>query len=83
MIVSGREQHNPDMAARSERALMPEHLRPVLEQLLAGSTDDVASRRLNMSPRTFSRRVAELLQCLEVRSRFQAGVEVVQRGLLY
>jgi hypothetical protein len=62
---------------------IPEHLRPVLEQLLDGTTDDVASRRLNMSPRTFSRRVAELLDCLHVRSRFQAGVEAVQCGLLY
>jgi hypothetical protein len=65
------------------RPEMPEHLRPVLEQLLAGTTDDVACRQLHLSPRTFSRRVAELLECLEVRSRFQAGVEAVQRGLLY
>ena len=59
---------------------IPEHLRPVLEQLLDGTTDDVASRRLNMSPRTFSRRVAELLDCLHVRSRFQAALNRLYPG---
>jgi DNA-binding NarL/FixJ family response regulator len=66
-----------------DHALMPEHLRPVFEQLLTGITDIAASRHLNMSPRTFSRRVAELLDWLEAGSRFEAGVRAAQRGLLY
>ncbi|GFJ87478.1 hypothetical protein Prum_011200 [Phytohabitans rumicis] len=37
---------------------------PVLRELLAGTLDVTASRRLNMSPRTFNRRVAELLRYL-------------------
>ncbi|HET8660010.1 MAG TPA: hypothetical protein VFM55_13555, partial [Micromonosporaceae bacterium] len=49
----------------------PEHLLPVLEQLLTGATDVTASQRLGMSPRTFSRRVSELLDYLGVLSRFQ------------
>lgn len=83
VVAFSREQHGLDMAAHMDRPLLPAHLRPVLEQLLAGTTDDVASRRLNMSTRTFSRRVAELLECLQARSRFQAGVQAVQRGLLH
>jgi hypothetical protein len=58
----------------------PGHLLDVLEELLSGDTDVTISRRLNISPRTFSRRVAELLEYLGVDNRFQAGMEVALRG---
>ncbi|HEY0697332.1 MAG TPA: hypothetical protein VGD43_05925 [Micromonospora sp.] len=58
----------------------PAHLAPILAQLLTGATDVTASQRLGMSPRTFSRRVSELLDYLGVMSRFQAGVAAVNRG---
>ncbi|WP_409462525.1 BTAD domain-containing putative transcriptional regulator [Amycolatopsis sp. GA6-003] len=58
----------------------PDHLEPILRQLLSGATDLTASRRLGLSPRTFSRRVSELLDYLGVESRFQAGVEASKRG---
>ncbi len=58
----------------------PEHLLPILAQLLTGATDATASQRLGMSPRTFSRRVSELLDYLGVQSRFQAGVASVRHG---
>ncbi len=60
----------------------PSHLMPVLAQLLTGATDVTASQRLGMSPRTFSRRVSELLEHLGVLSRFQAGVASVNHGWL-
>jgi DNA-binding NarL/FixJ family response regulator len=47
--------------------------------LLSGATDNAASHRLNMSARTFSRRVAELLDVLGVQTRFQAGFEIARR----
>lgn len=59
---------------------LPTHLVPVLEQLVQGSTDVTASRKLKISPRTFSRRVAELLDYLHVQTRFQCGAEIVHRG---
>jgi len=59
----------------------PAHLLPVLRELLAGTLDVTASRRLNMSPRTFNRRVAELLQYLGAQTRFQGGVQAVMQGL--
>lgn len=62
------------------RPPLPTHLVPVLEQLVCGSTDVTASRRLKISPRTFSRRVAELLEYLHVQTRFQCGAEIVNRG---
>ncbi|MDJ1134572.1 hypothetical protein NMN56_021930, partial [Streptomyces iconiensis] len=58
----------------------PAHLEPILEQLLCGATDLTASRRLGLSPRTFSRRVSELLEYLGVATRFQAGAEAYNRG---
>lgn len=58
----------------------PVQLLSIMEELLSGDTDVTVSRRLNMSPRTYSRRVAELLDYLGVNSRFQAGMEVALRG---
>jgi DNA-binding NarL/FixJ family response regulator len=59
---------------------LPLRLRPVLEELLSGAPDLTASRRLNVSPRTYTRRVAELLDYLGVTTRFQAGAEIIRRG---
>jgi acyl-CoA synthetase (AMP-forming)/AMP-acid ligase II len=61
---------------------LPDHLAPILEQLAQGATDVAASRRLKVSPRTFSRRVAELLDHLHVQTRFQCGAETMLRGLI-
>lgn len=58
----------------------PAHLRPVLDAILAGMTDEAAATRLGMSPRTYSRRVGELLDVLGTASRFRAGVEAARRG---
>jgi len=69
-------------ATRAVSTLPPAHLLPVLDQMLTGATDATASRLLNMSPRTFSRRVADLLEYLEVTTRFQGGVEAALRGWL-
>ncbi|QGV82796.1 DNA-binding response regulator [Streptomyces ficellus] len=61
---------------------LPAHLRPVLEALLAGLTDETAAARLGISGRTYSRRVGELLAALGTTSRFRAGAEAVRRGWL-
>lgn len=58
----------------------PVQILPILEELISGDTDVTVSRRLSMSPRTFSRRVAELLDYLGVNTRFQAGMEVALHG---
>lgn len=61
---------------------LPAHLAVILPALAGGEPDDVASRRLRLSPRTYSRRVAELLSFLGARNRFQAGLEAARRGWL-
>ncbi|MFF2525648.1 DNA-binding response regulator [Streptomyces liangshanensis] len=64
----------------SAPGLLPESLRPVLEALLAGLTDEAAATRLGMSGRTYSRRVCDLLTALGTTSRFRAGAEAARRG---
>jgi hypothetical protein len=71
-----------DLHGPLRRVPPPEHLLPVVQQLLTGATDLTASRQLGLSPRTYSRRVSELLEYLGVESRFQAGVEAARRGWL-
>ncbi|HEY9371947.1 DNA-binding response regulator [Streptomyces sp.] len=61
---------------------LPPQLRPVLEALLAGQTDEAAAARLGMSGRTYSRRVGELMNALGTTSRFRAGAEAARRGWL-
>lgn len=46
----------------------------VVELLSEGYTDEVAARKLGLSVRTYRRHVADLMQLLGARSRFQAGV---------
>jgi hypothetical protein len=59
---------------------IPGYLVPIVEALISGQTDEAACRRLGISPRTFSRRVAEFLDYLNVTTRFQAGAALVRRG---
>lgn len=49
--------------------------------LVAGLGDQAIARQLGVSPRTLSRQLAALLELLGARTRFQAGVLAVARGL--
>lgn len=60
----------------------PDLRRFLLEQLVAGSQDEVIARKLGISLRTVRRRIAALMTELGVDTRFQAGVEAVRRGWL-
>ncbi len=59
---------------------LPGRLATLVPALASGEPDDVACRRIGLSPRTYSRRVAELLAVLGVQTRFQAGIEATRRG---
>lgn len=58
----------------------PDDLKEVLAELATGATDRKAQRDANLSARTFSRKVAELMKLLGATSRFQAGAEAARRG---
>jgi sugar-specific transcriptional regulator TrmB/DNA-binding CsgD family transcriptional regulator len=50
--------------------------------LAAGLKDEAIARQLGVSLRTVHRRTSELLDGLGARTRFQAGMQAVRRGLL-
>jgi predicted transcriptional regulator len=50
--------------------------------LAAGFKDDAIARQLGLSSRTVGRRVAELMETLGARTRFQAGIHAQRRHLL-
>ncbi|GAA2391685.1 LuxR C-terminal-related transcriptional regulator [Dactylosporangium salmoneum] len=66
---------------RDEQGLDPLQ-RQLLALLAAGHTDGVVARRLGVSLSTVRRLMATLMERLEARSRFQAGLHVEQRGWL-
>jgi hypothetical protein len=50
--------------------------------LAAGFKDDAIARQLALSSRTVGRRVAELMETLGARTRFQAGIHAQRRHLI-
>jgi DNA-binding CsgD family transcriptional regulator len=66
----------PDAAELSPRE------RELLSLLSAGSTDESAAARLGVSVRTVRRMVADIMNRLGARSRFQAGAKAADRGWL-
>ncbi|MFJ9212721.1 hypothetical protein [Streptomyces sp. NPDC102264] len=61
---------------------LPPVSREVLRQLSLGAKDETAAREMGMALRTYRRGVAQLMETLHARSRFQAGFVAGQRGLL-
>jgi hypothetical protein len=54
----------------------------ILASLSAGEKDEVASRKLGMSVRTYRRHVAEIMVDVSATSRFQAGARAAELGLI-
>jgi DNA-binding NarL/FixJ family response regulator len=54
----------------------------LLRLLATGTTQQDAARRMHLSERTISRRVAYLKQRLDATSALQAGLEAARRGLI-
>ncbi|MEV8100329.1 helix-turn-helix transcriptional regulator [Kitasatospora sp. NPDC085879] len=61
---------------------LPAQEAAVLRLLAHGLTDEAIAKRLGVSPRTARRIAADLMERLEARSRFEAGVHAVQDGWL-
>ncbi|KAA2258826.1 MarR family transcriptional regulator [Solihabitans fulvus] len=63
--------------------VLPQHLdRDLLVLLAAGLTDESMARQLGVSIRTVQRRVRMLMDLLEARTRFQAGIQAARSGWL-
>jgi DNA-binding NarL/FixJ family response regulator len=65
-----------------DRAPLSEQDRKIITLMAAGVTDDAIARRLRLSRRTVSRRIATLLDRLGATTRFQAGVQAAHRDWL-
>ncbi|MCH0566833.1 MULTISPECIES: helix-turn-helix transcriptional regulator [unclassified Streptomyces] len=61
---------------------MPPQEQAALRMLSQGCTDEVIAKRLGVSARTARRISATLMERLDARSRFEAGVRAVQNGWL-
>ncbi|MFJ1654626.1 LuxR family transcriptional regulator [Streptomyces sp. NPDC088337] len=59
-----------------------ELVQQILHYLHTGATDEAASRELSISVRTYRRHIATIMEILDARSRFQAGVRAAELGLL-
>lgn len=72
-----------DLAEHRDRPVpvLDTRARAVLRTLGRGLTDESAARDLDMSLRSYRRRVAELMVLLEADSRFQAGTRARELGL--
>jgi DNA-binding CsgD family transcriptional regulator len=73
---------SPDLPPAGEGAGLSRRERDLLALLCSGSTDESAGARLGISVRTVRRMVADIMNRVGARSRFQAGVKVADRGWL-
>lgn len=64
--------HSPDVARRASEAID----NAIVRFLLDGLDDKAIARRLDISPRTCQRRIAELMDGLGARTRLQAGYRI-------
>ncbi len=68
-------------AAQLQAGEMDPAVSALLPLLVAGLGDQAIARQLSVSSRTLSRQPATLMEALGARTRFQAGVLAVVRGL--
>lgn len=82
-LSSGEVVSTPEELALERRfaSLSPQQ-RTILRCLAEGETDRMISRRLGVTSRTVTRRIAEVYEVLRVESRFQAGVAASRLGLV-
>ncbi|SDU45605.1 winged helix-turn-helix transcriptional regulator [Jiangella alkaliphila] len=74
--ITGFEAAQPQTAGEVDPAVSA-----LLPLLVAGLGDQAIARQLGVSSRTLSRQLATLMETLGARTRFQAGVLAVVRGL--
>jgi DNA-binding CsgD family transcriptional regulator len=79
-VWAGAAPLNPSALPESTELTVRE--RHLLGLLFSGSTDETAAAQLDISVRTVRRTVADIMNRLGARSRFQAGAKAAERGWL-
>lgn len=72
----------PRDASAADSIALEEADRQVLRLLAAGFKDETIARQMSLDPRTVRRRLRRLMDALGAETRFQAGMQVVRRGLI-
>jgi hypothetical protein len=67
-------------STRGAPAETPDQRSQILSMMLSGLTDEAMARRLGIGYRTLQRRVADLMDEMGVRSRFQLGIQAALRS---
>ncbi|WET77946.1 helix-turn-helix transcriptional regulator [Amycolatopsis sp. QT-25] len=71
-----------DLPESGNASILTGREQELLTLLFSGTTDESAAARLGISVRTVRRMVADIMNRLGARSRFQAGAKAVDRGWL-
>lgn len=72
----------PEDDSATQQISLDDTERELLQLVAAGFKDDVIARQMNLDPRTVRRRLRRLMDALGAETRFQAGMQVVRRGLI-
>lgn len=71
-----------DLPEPEDASMLSYRERELLTLLFSGTTDESAAAKLGISVRTVRRMVADIMNRLGARSRFQAGAKAADRGWL-
>ena len=83
VAVSEPSVDEPEALALAHRfATLTPQQKTILRCLAAGATAQMIARRLGVTGRTVTRRIAEVYETLRVESRCQAGVAAHRLGLV-
>jgi DNA-binding CsgD family transcriptional regulator len=81
-VVESAVDKPEDLALAHRFATLTAQQKAILRCLAEGATDQMIARRLGVTGRTVTRRIAEVYETLQVESRFQAGVAAHRLGLV-
>jgi DNA-binding NarL/FixJ family response regulator len=73
----------PEAGSQSGPWPLPESWSAVLQLLAEGHTDETIANRLDVSTRTIRRITKTLMNQLQARSRFQAGINATRQGWIH
>jgi DNA-binding NarL/FixJ family response regulator len=76
------EPFKPRFDREEIRSISDSLTQTLLRMLVSGHDDKSIARQLGISPRTCQRRISELMQDIDARTRLQAGYLVHQLALI-
>lgn len=78
--LTGAMERTESAEGSSTHAVLTDQQQAIVRHLAEGQTDQAIARALGVTPRTVTRRLAEIYELLGVQSRFQAGATARRMG---